>query len=315
MTNKEYTPSVEPWALGNDLLNDTLDARKFADLRYNLSANTQRGVSQRLGNTAIKYANILAFIKSPVANAEIPNHDTTMHFNNVEAVVTLKDIRYSKYIKDQSRTDIGLQLVAAFTDDMFQVLPPTARRSVIDSGGLINLPLNDDIKISYIPDQMTNLETPEQIAHTSSDSFDYMAHVRSIEALNSDFIQDAHPNARNAAAYKLLENMNYQHPLIGNSIEATSANLRRPNPLKDEGYLTYAGTVRGILRKFVTGPYVTEEGDVKSGVQAVVWRPEYISMIQNSLATPQQVDKSSDTTFIPLLEPHSIIASSPEQLQ
>lgn len=307
MTNKEYIPSVEPWALGEDLLEDTQNARNFIDTRHNVSASTQRGVNQRLGQVATKYTDIRAFVVSPIANAETPGRDTA-HFKHVEGVVTLKDLHYGEYMKNERGTAIGLQAVAAFRDDMFDSLPFAMKRSIIDNGGLVNLPIDSHLKISYLPDLSSSITTPEDTLDQSTEPFEYMSYVRSVDALCNDLTEDSHPAARNIAALRLIEDMNYRHALVGNHVEVTGPNLRRPNPHKDGKFLRHFGTTQGILRKFVVGPYVNGDGDLRNGVQAVIWQPENIAMLQNSLTTAKDIDESSDTTFVPLMEPHSIVS-------
>ena len=318
-----------PEAFQEELFFDVGRVQDYVDGRNERGAHqgaTNRKAVQMLGGLAEKYRDMHVFLESPLF-MQPSGDDIALAMGEITGRINgfiLGGIPKVDESLNPTTEELGVLMVVTVASKngepsegrkaWEQFLPADILTSIDANKHLLLVPIIEGLRARRLAAQASDFNTVEdflRISETINKPFDHMDFVKRIESIMQGRAT-YHPvadGARKEALDTEIEAMNSECPYFGKEIELTSEYWRTPHPVKPGGFLIMKGTARGVLRKFVYGPY-QPEGKMRGAAQAVIYTPEIAEKVRSGELTPQQADKTFGTIFAPLDIEHTLEVKS-----
>ncbi len=157
-------------------------------------------------------------------------------------------------------------------------------------------------KVQPLPDTLAELDA---MSKEVAKAYDYMTYVKRIDNITGGkpITTSSHDKPKAIAMTNENVAMNNNCPYLGRQVEIDADLIRTRNPDNPERMLIIAGTISGVLRKFIVDFYQAE-GQWRYGTQAVIWTPETAQEVYTGKMTPQQADEWA--VYVVLSHPHQL---------
>jgi hypothetical protein len=307
--------------LGNELLAQAGEINSYANTHEGEYA--LRKTNLMLGRLAAKYSDVPIFASTSIS---LVPQEEGVGVGLGEFTGKIQDFTFISYpssllTPDVEHTGVVLNMTTPKLNDFnastsnawrLNVLPEVLRDPSID-GFVIGIPLVEGQNIMQIgeTDGEVTVDSLSRSAEQRSE-YSYLRYVQQARALlgQRPAFNPRLDAARLRAMEKIMYDIVFECPYLGEVISIRSDYLRSPKPNGEAGFKVGSGAVSGVLRKFIYDTfedYRTREW--KSDVQAVLYSPEVALLVVEGKISAQEADLLPSTRFVPLSEPHVLMTA------